>query len=281
MSFTKIETLCTPGKMVNEDSFSVSKRHLLVIDGASGLYGQHVTAEASDARWLALRGAEEYGRLLQERDDPMPRLCREACLTIQKEFLSLLPPDAGQDAYPSAGVAAVRLTGDRLEYYSLGDLTILLRFRDGHVERIHDQTLTDLDNGVIREMVRLARERGEHVSQQRLRVQELLQRNRRLRNHPGGYWIFDPAAVGAERGLYGSFPAEEIRTAALLSDGFADAVPLYGLEPDYDRFLARLEAEGPEAVCRVLRVIQQADPGLDRYPRFKLADDATVVLARL
>jgi hypothetical protein len=281
MSFTNIQTLCTPGETVNEDSCSVSERHLLVIDGASGLYGQHVTEEASDARWLALRGTEEYGRLLQERDDPMPRLCREACLTIQKEFLPLLPPDAGQDAYPSAGVAAVRLRSGWLEYYSLGDLTILLRFQDGHVERIHDQTLTDLDNGVIREMARLARERGEHVSEQRPRVQELLQRNRRLRNHPGGYWIFDPTAAGAERGLHGGLPAGELRTVALLSDGLADAVPIYKMEPDYDRFLARLEAEGPEAVCQALRELQRGDPDFDRYPRFKLADDATAVLARL
>ena len=279
--FSNIVTLSDVGADINEDSYSVSGRHLLILDGAAGLYGKHITNESSDARWLAKRGAEIYGRLLSERNAPMSELCLEASKIIRDEFLPMLPSDAGMELYPSAALASVRLTGEQLEYYTFGDCTILLRFRDGRVERIHDNSVTALDEKVLCEMTRLAAERGEHVSQQRLRVQGMLQRNRSLRNQSEGYWIFDPSMVGATRGLCGRYPAEEIRTVAIMSDGFADVVLLYGLEPDYDVLLDRLETDGASDLCRELRETQKNDPDFDRFPRFKVGDDATIVLARV
>lgn len=279
--FSNIETFSNAGADINEDSYSVSARHLLVLDGAAGLYGKHVTSELSDACWLAKRGAEIYGRLLDAREDPMPELCLEASEIIRDEFLPMLPPDAGTDAFPSAALAALRLAGGQLEYYTLGDCTILLRCHDGQVECIHDNAVTTLDENVLHEMTRLAVERGEHVSQQRPRVQGMLRRNRSLRNQPEGYWIFDPTTVGATRGLCGCYPAEEIRTVTIMSDGFTDTVPLYELAASYDALLTRLETDGAANVCRVLRTVQKNDPGFDRFPRFKMGDDATIVMARV
>lgn len=281
MKFDKIQTLCAAGRQINEDSFSVSERYLLALDGASDLYGRHVTREQSDARWLARRGAEEFGRRLAERGAPMPELCREAAETLGLEFVPLAGPDAPCDAYPSAGLAALRLRGGLLEYYGLGDLTTLLRHRDGRVETIHDGTISRLDRSVIEEMVRLAESGGGPIAAQRSKVEGLLRKNRELRNRPGGYWIFDPTAVGADCGVCRRWPAEEIRSVAILSDGIADAVPIYRMAPDNGTFLNRLEREGPEAVCEELRRLQREDPDWNRYPRFKQADDTTVLLADL
>lgn len=265
---------------INEDSCSVSPRYLLAMDGASGLFSVHVTEEASDARWLAQRGTEEFGALLETRDAPMAELCREAAETLRAEYL----PRAGQvseEAYPTAGVCALRLRDGLLEYYGLGDLTALVRLRDGRVETVHDDAITRLDGAALREMVRLAGERGEPVALQRPKIQALLREHRDWHNREGGYWIFDPSARGADMGTGRSWPAAEVASVALLSDGLADAVPVYGLAPDFPALLDWLEAEGPEAVCRALRVLQQADPGFDRFPRFKPGDDATAVLAEL
>lgn len=282
MRFINIRTLSDPGNVVNEDHFSVSERHLLAVDGASGLYGHHLMkTDGSDAAWLARRCAEEYGRRLAESGAPMAKLCLETAEQLGEEFLSQAGSVDSRDAYPSAGLVALRLREGRLESYVLGDLTMLLRFRDGRVEVLHDGTLTALDDRVLREMARLAAESGESVAQQKPKVQKMLRDHRELRNREGGYMIFDPTGEGAARGLAGSCPAEEVDTVALLSDGIADAVSAYGMEPDYGAFLARLEKEGPAAVIAALRLLQKEDPGFDRYPRFKMGDDATVVLADL
>lgn len=282
LRFVNIRTVCEAGKRVNEDCFSASERHLLAVDGASGLYGHHLMkTDGSDAAWLARRCAEEYGRRLRESDAPMARLCLETAAQLREEFLAEAGSVDGRDAYPSAGLVALRLRDGRVETYVLGDLTMLLRFRDGRVEVLHDGTLTALDDKVLREMSRLARESGEHVAQQKPKVKKMLQEHRELRNREGGYVIFDPTGEGADRGISGSYPAEDIAAVALLSDGIADAVPGYGMEPDYGAFMARLEADGPAAAVTALRRLQAADPDFDRYPRFKMGDDATVVLAEL
>lgn len=281
MRFTNIRVLCQPGQEINEDHNSVSDQYLLALDGATGLYEQHVTKEPSDARWLALRGAEEISRRLAECHEPISEICREAALALQKEFASFAAPDFPKAAYPSAGVAALRLCGETLEYYGLGDLTTLLHYKDGKVQIIHNNQLSQLDRKVLTEMVRLAQESGETVAAQREKVQDLLRQNRDLRNRADGYMIFDPSAEGAALGTSLRWPAKEIRSAAILSDGVADAVPVYGMAPDYTTFLSRLEQEGPEAVYAELRRIQQGDPAFNHYPRFKQADDATVLLADL
>ena len=281
MKFTNVRALCEPGQEINEDSCSVSDRYLLALDGATGLQEQHITKESSDARWLALRGAEEISTRLAESPASLPEICREAALILQGELRALAAPGLPKTAYPSSGVAALRLCGETLEYYGLGDLTTLLRHRDGQVEVIHNSQLSRLDRSVLTKMVRLAQESGETVAAQRKKVQALLQHNRDLRNRLGGYMIFDPSAEGAAQGTSLRWPTKEIRSAAILSDGIADAVPVFGMAPDYDAFLSRLEREGPEAVCAALRRLQQGDPTFDRYPRFKQADDVTIILADL
>lgn len=282
MRFANIRTVCEAGGKVNEDSCSTSERHLLALDGASGLYGLHLIhtgVDGSDAAWLARRGAEEYGWRLEESDAAMDTLCLEAAQLLGEEFCRHTDGAEGLEAQPSAGIAALRLREGRLEYYALGDLTILLRFRDGRVAVIHDRAVTDLDNKVLREMVRLAEINGESVAEQREKVQGMLRRHRELRNREGGYMCFDPSAAGADKGLAGEFPAKDVETVALLSDGIADAVPVYEMAPDYAAFLLRLETEGPAAVLAILRRLQQEDPGFNCFPRFKMGDDATVVLA--
>lgn len=280
VKFTRLRVLCEPGQEINEDSCAASEKFLLALDGATGLYDQHVTEDRSDARWLARRGAEELSARLNNNGASLPELCREAALILRDEF-DALAGESARTACPSAGVAMLRLCGGTLEYYGLGDLTTLLRRRDGRVEVIHDGRLGRLDRAALEEMARLARENGGTVQEQRPRVQALLQRNRSLRNREGGYSIFDPTAEGAEKGTCLQWPAEEIRSAAILSDGMADAVPVYGMAPDYGILLTRLEREGPRAVCEALRRLQREDPTFDRYPRFKAADDVTVVLADL
>lgn len=251
----------------------------MAFDGASGLFNQHITPETSDARWLAQKGALEYGKNLEISNLSMRTLCHNTAKKLADEFKTYTQDNISRDAIPSAGLAALRLIGDKLEYYGLGDLTVLLRFKDGHTETIHNQNLTNLDNTALSEMVTLAEKNRESVAEQRSKIQKLLQHNRNLRNRPNGYYIFDTTLEGTALGDSLSWQAKDIRAAAVLTDGIADAVNTYHMASDNSEFFDMLEQESSETVLKTLRKLQREDPLYNKYPRFKMSDDATILIA--
>ena len=283
MKFKTIETISCPGSgEANEDALSADEHHLLVIDGATGVFNCNVTGEASDAKWLAQRGAEILGDYLETCvNPPIPMLCKQASLDIRREFLKFEPP-SDLDTWPSAALGAIRLLENRLEYYCLGDVVILICLKDDTVKRISgDYRLNRANNKMLDKMVRLAEENGEHVSQQLDKIVNDLQATRKTRNTSEGYWIFDPIGVGAEKGTAGYLPTKNIDSVVVMSDGIADAFLTHAMEPDSKHFVERLERDGLEKVIKDFREIQDNDPFFDKYPRFKMHDDMTIVRAYL
>jgi protein phosphatase 2C-like protein len=84
----------------------------------------------------------------------------------------------------------------------------------------------------------------------------------------------------ADRALTGSIPLARLRNVALLSDGAARLVELFGLQTWPD-LLAVLRAAGPAGLLSQVRAAEAADPDRARWPRVKVSDDATVIYWRL
>lgn len=283
MKFRTIETISYPGSEgVNEDALSADEHHLLVLDGATGVFDCNVTGEKSDAQWLAHQGAKIFGDYLETCvNPPIPMLCKQASHEIRREFLKLEPP-ADLDVWPSAALGAVRLLENKLEYYCLGDVVILVRFEDGTVKYISDGAhLNRTGKETLGKMTHLAEENGEHVSQQLDKIIGDLQETRRTRNTPEGYWVFDPTGIGAEKGKSGYFPTKDVESVIVMSDGISEAFLDHIMEPDCKHFVERLERDGLEKVIKGFREIQENDPYFDKYPRFKMHDDMTIVRAYL
>lgn len=84
----------------------------------------------------------------------------------------------------------------------------------------------------------------------------------------------DPAALG--HALTGEVPLAEVRRVAILSDGAARAVDLFGLF-DWGQALDLMAANGPDDLIRKMRAVEKEDvKGVD-WPRAKISDDATIV----
>jgi hypothetical protein len=72
-------------------------------------------------------------------------------------------------------------------------------------------------------------------------------------------------------------PAHTVRRVLLASDGYYRLVDHYNAASDAE--LVRRTAElGADAMLAQLRAIEAADPLATRYPRLKIADDATALL---
>jgi len=96
----------------------------------------------------------------------------------------------------------------------------------------------------------------------------------------GNYWLFSPnvaAATHAARTIVPVAPGDHL---LLASDGFLALASDYGAY-DAAGLMAAAMDKGLAALGRELRAIEDADPGGDKYARFKKSDDATAVLLKI
>lgn len=97
------------------------------------------------------------------------------------------------------------------------------------------------------------------------------------RNRPGGFFIAASNPAVVTESLTGAFEPGSVRRAAILTDGAARAVELFGLL-GWSGLLDELSSAGPNELIERVRQIESSDPMGERWPRNKKSDDATAVL---
>ncbi|WOX23350.1 protein phosphatase 2C domain-containing protein [Streptomyces solicathayae] len=175
---------------------------------------------------------------------------------------------------PSATVAVLRSRGAEAEWLVLGDAALVLD-HGGEPEVITDQRLAGVaseERAALRTAVPGSVEEGRTHTR-------LVQAERAMRNTPGGYWVAAADPGAAEEAITGSTPLAHVRRAALLTDGAARFVDTFALG-DWSACLDTLQQHGPADLIKQVRDAEFSDPALDRWPRSKMHDDATVIFAR-
>lgn len=269
---------------VNEDAYGYSDSCAWVLDGSTGLSGRNLISGngSSDARWYAEELSRYLGAHLQDVSKPIPDILSDAVSHCRDEFLQKL----GDTEYTRLDVpctlgVAVRLNCGVLEYAAVGDCRIIVRKTDGGVSEIYDETLCKLDENTLNAGIEASKKYGLPLIKCREYMQEQLEAVRLSVNRPDGYIAMtdDPDAVlGA---LNGSIPAGEICDVCLVSDGFSQYYDLFGLEPNSADFIEKVSYSDPENMYKELFAAQSNDASCDKYPRFKLSDDATIVYFKL
>lgn len=280
MTFQVIESLCLRGSAVMEDRMGWGENYLFVIDGASGLSDVHVTPADSDAAWLAEGLRRSLHRLLPQEDLSLSQILTLSAAGLKADYGKYWDrPDLPD--YPSAGLALFRLRAGKLEYLGLGDCGAAVEFSDGTVTTMEETCLPALDRAALEQMVKLCRETGCAMPEARKALNPVLIQNRNLRNHPEGYWIFDPSGAGVPHARQASWPAEQVRAAALVSDGFAQLIDPFALAGGLPDLYRKMKDRGLADLAGTLFSLQQADPDCQNHPRFKFRDDTTALRATL
>lgn len=260
-----------------EDIVGHGRNYCFVMDGASGLGGNQIVDPVSDSAWMVTKVRDGLCRLL-DRDDPRPtrELLLEVMAGIRQEYLGALERlgvSAPVDS-PSAGMALFRQRDNKLEFFGMGDCVGVAILPDGSGFYALDENLPALDQQVIEEMIALHRRTGISIKEARQVCNPQLLHNRGLRNKPGGYCVLD---LLADDGIYNAREAVWELTAPVqvgaFSDGLAQLTEVFGQYPDYITLFAAMQQEGAEELFRRLCALQDADPELAQYPRFKHRDD--------
>lgn len=258
---------------LNEDFGQAGPRGLVVVDGATGLGGEPVMHDVSDARWFARRVGQQLFDGLQ-REAPLSHILAEVIAEAGREY-DEVGADRDPVDRPVASLAAVRIVEDRLEWLNVADCPIVVLRDEGH-EVIVDGALAPLDRAAVQQMVHIARAEGISVRDARPQISELLRSNRARQNQPGGYCAVDTQGLGLAGVHTGSVPLAGLRGVVVMSDGFEQIHDPQGMVADLGELAADVHADTVDEWMDRLFAAEDADPDFEQHPRFKLHDDTTV-----
>jgi hypothetical protein len=274
MPLRLLERVWDPDSAANADGFWVDGGTAVLLDGAAPRGGQRVSDAENDTVWLVRRFVEEFARA--GAGDVRERVERVRA-ELKRQYDGLCAVAGFSPAEPPfACLAVAERAGESLDLYNMGDLTTLVRRRDGSVQRFGQSAVLELDRRALSEMRRLQLAGVEPHAERRDRVGPIILAHRELRNRLPGYDVLDLDAGGAERLEHRRFAAAEVRDLLMLSDGFYRLVDTLHRHTDASLFEA-VGQRGLAPLLAELRELEQGDPECTRYLRFKTHDDATAL----
>lgn len=260
-------------KTHNEDVWAAGPNYWLVLDGASGLKENRLPMAMPDAAYFV--------RALKSQLES--RLNDEACQSqsledVLAQSIQALHPDFDwikKEDLPSCTVCLLRRNKNDFEYLILGDSPLYLGLK-GQTLCIADPAVGRLDDTVIALMQELASKHSGSFLAQRSHpdVRALLLANRMQKNKTDGYAICDPSLDWKGRAIMGKVNAQDVKCAALMSDGFEQLRQF--LQLDADAFLRHIQAD-PASCFEQLWTLQEQDADCLQLPRLKKRDDTTLL----
>ncbi len=264
----------------NEDSVFSSENFLVVIDGATGLNGVHLTNDGSDAAWMSKRLRDILKSGLRSPDMTIPDILKTAADQIKCEL-----DDMGysrlENSYPSAGMALIRQIDNYLECFSLGDVPVLLYEKNGSVRFICDDALSKRDEKVIEKMRELRERTNCTIAEARQKVSDILLKNRLAMNQKDAYYIFEPTGAGIDHITSEKVPSKDVCAVALMTDGYYSALSCFNIVSSREKFMRDLADGKAEEILSSLKSLAFNDSNLNQFPRFKLMDDTSVIAAKI
>ncbi|MFE3644564.1 hypothetical protein ACFXOM_26825 [Streptomyces sp. NPDC059169] len=156
----------------------------------------------------------------------------------------------------------------------MADSPVVLEGADGFT------VLTDLRVDEVLPELRAEVEQYEtHTAEHQEALRRFVTAQRQTRNTPSGYWVAASNAEAANHALVGSTPAEDVRAAAVLSDGASRLVTEYGMAT-WSEVFTTLRTGGPQELIATVRKVEATDPTGRRWPRYKSGDDASVAFCQ-
>ncbi|AJY44487.1 hypothetical protein [Martelella endophytica] len=284
MKLEIVADITDPGKPggASDDRYGWNANAVFVIDGATGIGDREVMAEG-DAAWLAGHAA----RMFAAAED---RAVAETVAEINASARDIYYAAAETDdlpryMWPAAAFQMLRIEDDHLVTYGLGDCRLFLQDAvSGNVfETSALKGNRDLEIAAAHaHLARIGGFKGAADISGDAETLAMLRAGRARHNTPDGR-VFTLGLVpeAADRIVREATGIMAPARGLLCSDGFA------ALVDNYDAFSPEslIEAafsDGLPALLEILRQIErEQDPDGEKYPRYKVSDDAAAVAFRV
>lgn len=274
----KIDYFSRSGTLYNEDIYEANPTYAFVLDGATGLLKEKVSDMETDAQWYVNEWRNYLIHNIMDDSKTLIQIIKEGILLITKKYFQFEGADKVVSR-PSSGISLFRVINNKLQYFLLGDCSQIITKTDESIMHMQIQDLPRLDGINLDRMVKAAHEKGlSRVIDARPLINNYLVETRLSQNTDKGYWILSDNPDAAEHGLTGELDFSEVQQIICLSDGYSqiyDTFEIYSVE----KFAELIGASNNlSEVHNVLWNLQEKDKYCAKYPRFKLRDDATIVV---
>ncbi len=255
-----IYSLSNPGGARNEDIIWTNDEYVLIMDGSTSLKDSNYNATDF------VKGFVNHFDLFIKEGRSMVDAINSSIDFLYDEYKRIVNEDSG--IFPSAAGIIVHVLPDRLEVINIGDCTMKFIYDDGSEQTVRKNDVGKFDNLVLDYLKKLHDETKLDISELMSRpdVKEMLISNRKKMNKPDGYRIFSFDMTRVTEEEIEVFDYSHVKYMYLHTDGFNEISSKFGNdERDADSLL------------KELRIMENEDSGFNKYPRFKMSDDASVI----
>jgi hypothetical protein len=250
----------------NEDFVGAAPGVLVLVDGV-GIPGREALCRHGVAWYAHALGAEVLAAA-SRGTDPVGALA-EAIGSVAERHRATC--DITDPSSPQAAVAIVRSAAGRADHLVLGDAFVVLAPREDVPQVLTDPRDVAVNDECSARLTGLAQGTPDYARAYRAAGEEL----RARRNRPGGYWVAKDDPQAAAEAVIGSVPLEDLRGAAVLSNGAARIVDPYRLA-GWPEVVELLCGGDPHALlARIRRAEADARAGRTQLPGYRSPDDAT------
>ncbi|MGG7212963.1 protein phosphatase 2C domain-containing protein [Clostridium nigeriense] len=261
----------------NEDKITILDGAAWVLDGATGITGKRVTDKETDALWYV----EFINNYLKENiksSKSLKEIMKCAIKEVKKSYSKFNGyKNLEKVDYPCAAIALVRFTERELEYFVLGDCTLILKEKGKNPVEIVNKKLIELEEYILNRMVKVAKENKISILEARKHCDDEVLKVRKKKNTSDGYWILELNEEAIDKALYGKILISEELDICLTSDGFSQYYDTFNLAKGYDEFINIVKSININDVYNNLYDSQEKDNECNLFPRLKKRDDSSII----
>lgn len=266
--------LCHKGSgEYNEDIVRVCKYGAWILDGSTGLNKKNLISKESDAKWYV----SWWDKYLYEninKDKSLKTIVCEGIENIKQEYLSTLAGIRLEKLdMPSASVAIVKFYKDKVEYFLLGDCTIVINDTNENII-LKDDGVCKFDNMIFEKMKKLNNNESLSVKDKKDILLPYIIENRLKKNSEEGYWILEFDELAVEKSMHDYISINDELKLIISSDGFSCAYDRYNIF-SVENIIQIVEENGIEYVNDKVRKLEHEDKNGLIFPRFKESDDSS------
>ena len=265
----------------NEDKITVLDNAAWILDGATGLTGKRITEKETDALWY-VEALDDYLKKHINSSKDIKEIIKNAIKEVKEKYSKYDGfNDLEEIDYPCAALALVRLNSKELEYYVIGDCTLIYSQENESIKEIVDRKLIGLEENILRKMREVSKVNNISVLDARRFCNDEVISVRKLKNKLNGYWILEFNEDAVDRGLYNKISINGEISICITSDGFSQFYDTFNLAEDYKAFINLLKESNVEDIFNTLYEEQEKDSNCNDYQRLKKRDDTSIIYFEL
>lgn len=268
--------ICEKGSGIyNEDAVGICKKGAWVLDGATGLNNKNLISKESDAKWYVFWW-NKYLKENLDKNKSLKEIVLEGLENIKREYLLKLDGVKVQELdMPSASAIIIKFYENKIEYFLLGDCTLLFKDLTKNII-VKDERVCKFDDEVFRKMDDLNKVKYLTIDEKKNILLPIIIENRLRKNSEKGYWILEFNKEAVKKSIHGFIDINDEAKIIMSSDGFSCAWDKYNIF-NKDEIIEIGQYKGIEYIKNKIRNLENKDNKGLIFPRFKKSDDSSCV----